>query len=153
MEDFLATAITTDPDIVAEFEQDDEGNERTVEQWFFGPSSLGLGENVAVPVRPYMAWKENADLEHPEVSETSHARTRSFNLYVYDWKGDFSRINRILGRLKVLVKGMAPFVVVVDGEDDIRCSESKWGGLSPNLLDDGYDSCCRYGTATFTVSR
>lgn len=153
MEDFLATKITTDPTILAEFEVDDEGNNRTVEEWFFGPSSLGLGEHVAVPMRPYMVWKENPDLEHPEVSETSHARTRSFNIYVYDWKGDFTRINRILAAVKVLVKGMAPFVVTVEDEADIRCSGSKWNGLSQNLVDDGYDSCCRYGNATFTVSR
>lgn len=150
MEDHLATAIQTDEPIAAFFKVDDiaDGDPRPPEEWFFASSSLGLGENVPVPTRPYIVWKELPDVVHQAVRETSHARDRNFQLFVYDHKGDFTRINAIMKELRRLVKGIAPFTT----EDGTRCSESLWGGVSDSITDDGYDSCVRFGMATFTVS-
>ena len=142
MEDHLAQAIQNDPDIQAFF------GERLADEWFFASSSLGLGENEPVPPRPYIVWNELTDVVHQAVRETSNARNRNFQIFVYDYKGDFTRINQILKELRRLVKGMAPFTT----DDGVRCSESLWGSMSGNITDDGYDSCVRFGTAVFTVS-
>lgn len=149
MEDFLAAQITTHAPVVAFFDKDRAGRSRTPDKWFFGLTSLGLGDNVAVPDRPYLVWREGADIEHREVSETSNARTRTFNFYVYDYKGDFTRINRILETLKAFCKTLVDFTT----EDGVHCSGVEWAGVSPDLPDDGYDSCTKYGTVRFTVSR
>lgn len=110
-------------------------------------TSLGIGPKVAAPKRPYIVWKELATNDYPEVSETSDVENRVFQIFVYDHKGDFARINSYLNRIKRRVKGMAPFEA-----DGHRCSGSSWGGKSGNIADDGYDSGVRYGTARFTVS-
>ena len=147
MEDFLATALTTDSAIVALFNEDREGNPRNVEDWFFGTSALGLGDNVAVPDRPYMVWNEGPDVPFRTVEKATNARVRNFRIYVYDYKGDFTRINSILKLVRNRVKAMAPFTA-----GSVKCHESSWAGESGNLVDDGYDSCCRYGFAEFVVS-
>lgn len=150
MEEHLAQAIQTDEVIANFFHIGDDPNAalRPPDEWFFGASSLGLGPNVPVPARPYIVWNEFTDVVHQAVRETSNARDRIFQIYVYDYKGDFTRINAIVKELRRLVKGMAPFTT----EAGVRCSESLWGGMSGNITDDGYDSCARFGRATFTVS-
>lgn len=119
----------------------------------YSMTSLGIGPHLAVPERPYLVWKELSTVEYPSVSELSDVEQRSFQIFVYDYKGDFTRINNYLARIKRLVKGMAPFEFV--DEDDVlhRCTGSSWGGMSALIADDGYDSGARYGIARFTVSQ
>lgn len=148
MEDVLAQALTTDTAIAAYFDTDRHGNARDVEAWFFGPSSLGEGDSPAVPDRPYMMWNEGNDVPFRDVEKATNATVRNFRIYVYDYKGDFTRINAILKEVRRVVKAMAPFVTL-EGE---KCHESKWAGMSGNLVDDGLDSCVRYGFAEFAVS-
>lgn len=110
-------------------------------------SSLGIGPNEPVPDRPYIVYKELPSIEIPEVSETSDVEHRIFQIFVYDYKGDFTTINQYLHRIKRRVKAMAPF-----NENGTRCSGSVWGGMSGTIVSDGYDSSVRYGIARFTVS-
>lgn len=147
MEDYLAQQISECEPITSQF-VDDQGDPRPFESWFFESSSLGIGPNLPVPQRPYIVWNEGDDFVHQVVRNTSNARDRTFRIYVYDYKGDFSRINSILEALRDLVKQMAPFTT----EDGVRCSDSLWVGISGRFLDDGYDSSTRFGTARFTVS-
>lgn len=145
---YIETALTTDAEIAAIFDQTRSGAERDVEDWYYASSSLGLGENPAVPDYPYMVWNEGNDVPFREVEKATNATRRNFRFYVYDHKGDFTRINSALRLVRNRIKLMAPFVT----EEGIKCHESKWLGLSGNLVDDGYDACLRYGFGEFTVS-
>lgn len=144
VEEHLETAITTAEAIVPHFTA-----ERPVAEWYFASSSLGLGPNLPIPDRPYIVVNELTDRVHQEVKETSHARDRNFQIFVYDHKGDFTRINKILEDLRDVVKGLAPF----EAPDGTWCSASEWGGISGQATDDAYDSVVRFGNLKLTVNR
>lgn len=148
LEGHLEVAITGDSEI-AELFVDDEGNPRDPETWFFSSESLGKGDNPAQPERPYIVWNELSDQEHPEVRETSDARTRFFSWYVYDRMGDYTLIERILYRIKKRIKALDHFTTA----DGVVCSESRWLGTSGRIPSDGYDSSTKFGTSSHTVSR
>lgn len=122
---------------------------RAPELWYFGPSSLGIGPNAATPDRPFVVWNELPSFAFPEVRGTSNAERRSFTWYVYDFMGDYLRINAILREIRRIVKGIAP----VQLQDGTRVSESLWAGMSENIASDGYDSSVRFGTGRFVVSQ
>lgn len=142
VEQKLETTIAASP--VAE-----HFDSRPIEEWYFASSSLGLGENAPIPDRPYIVVNELTDRVHQEVRETSHSRTRNFQIFVYDHKGDFTRINKILEDLRDVVKGLAPF----SAPDGTWCSASLWGGISGQATDDAYDSVVRFGNVQLTVNR
>lgn len=142
VEDYFTQQFTEDAAIAAHFV------EREISEWWFASSSLGLGPNIESPVKPYIVWNEGPDFVHHSVSETSNARNRIFRFYVYDDKGDFTRINAILEEIRRVAKNMAPFVT----PDGIRCSASRWDGISGQIPDDGYDASTRFGTLRLTVS-
>lgn len=148
LEAYVEEQISEAAAVMAHFKNPDE-SQRPIEEIWYASSSLGLGENPPVPPRPYMVWNELTDLVHQEVRETSDARNRNFQWFVYDHKGDFTRINEILADLRSLVKGMGDFTT----EDGIRCSESHWSGISGQATDDGYDSAVKFATVRFTVNR
>jgi hypothetical protein len=146
MDAYLEEQIITDEDIEAHFIEEDE--ERTSEDWYYSSTSLGIGPNKAVPKRPYIVVNELPDFVHRVVEETSNARNRNFQIFVYDAVGDFTRIDAILADLRKRVKAMAPFTT----EENVRCSQSTWLGVSGRIMSDGYDSCCKFASVQFTVS-
>jgi hypothetical protein len=129
------------------FKIQEEFSPQEIPGGFHEMSSLGIGPEVAVPERPYIVYKELPSVEYVEVAEQSNVELRSFQIFVYDHRGDFSRINQYLRRIKQVVKQMAPFEY-----EGSRCSGVLWGGMSGYVVDDGYDSNTRYGIARFTVS-
>ena len=143
----LELSIVEDPELVLIF-----GVQRPVEDWFYGPGVLGVGDEPADPPKPYMIYGELPGFAYQTVRETSNAGQRNFQFFVYDEKGDFSRINAILRHLERIVKGMAPFEHTDTDGVLWRCSESVWTGISGTTPDPQYDSSVRYGTARFTVS-
>jgi len=147
IEDHFSVAITADTGVQSHF-RTPQAVDRPVDEWWYANSSLALGPDNPVPERPYIVWGELSDDVHREVEETSDASTRTFRFFVYDRKGDFTRINEILKEIKGVVKRLDFFTT----EDGVRCSGVAWLGLSEQFPDDGYDSCARYGTVRFTVS-
>lgn len=137
MEGHLVQTILADPAIA-----------EIVGDRFYASGSLGEGPNPAQPQKPWMAWTELPSAPYREVQKTSNSQLRLFQIFVYDDKGDYERINRILSICRRIVKSMYPF----ETEDGVRCSGSEWGGFSGNIVDDGYDASVRFGIARFTVS-
>ncbi len=128
---------------------DATGDPRPPEEWYFAASSLGLGDNLPVPDRPYIVWNELADNEHAEVRETSDSRTRFLQWYVYDHPGDYTRIDQILLLLKRRIKAIGDFTT----PDGFVCMQSEWNGTSGQIPSDGYDSCTKFGSSQHTVNR
>lgn len=58
-------------------------------------TSLGIGPKAPLPERPYIVWREMNTVDYDEVSDTSDVEQRSFQIYIYDYLGDFSRINKV----------------------------------------------------------
>jgi hypothetical protein len=145
MEDHLAQTIMNDAEMQAFFQAG-----RDPFDWFYASSSLGNGDNPAVPTKPYVVWNELPAVAYQQVKKLSDAQLRTFNLYVYDEKGDFTRINAMLRVLRRIVKVDLDHFQLEDGT---RCSASEWVGISGNIEDDGYDAIVRFGTARFTVNR
>ena len=146
--DHITESIFTDPQIVA-LAVDDAGDPRPVESWFFSSETLGEGENPVRPDHFYIVWNELSDTEHPEVQESSDARTRFFSWYVYDRVGYCDRIDNILHLIKRRVKLLGHFTTA----DGVVCAESRWLGTSGRIPSDGYDSSTKFGTRSHTVSR
>lgn len=142
LEAYFDTVITGDTDIAAFFAPRDPAD------WFYSASSLGLGENQPVPPRPYIVWNELSDFVHQAVKETSDARSRNFQFFVYDFKGDYTRIEAILKVLRRRIKAMAPFTTT----DGVHCADAVWTLTSGQIPNDGYDSCTKFIGVTFTVS-
>lgn len=143
VEAYMEQHITTFPSVVAHF------SGRDVKDWWYESSSLGLGPNEPVPERPFIVVNELPDFVHRTVEETSHARDRNFQIFVYDERGTFTRINAIMESLREAVKAMAPFTT--DG--GIRCSQAVWAGISGQIPNDGYDSGTKFASVQLTVSR
>lgn len=148
IEAYIEENIFQHESIMAFFKNDDD-SQRPIEEWLFASSALGIGDNLPVPPRPYIVTNELTDLVHVAVKETSDSRNRNFQWFVYDHKGDFTRINEILHALRPLVKEIAPF----RASDGTWCSDSHWSGISGQSTDDGYDSCVKFATVRFTVNQ
>jgi hypothetical protein len=148
LEAHVLAEIEADEEIADEF-RDDEGELRPFEDWMYQASSLGEGENPAIPNRPYIVWNELEDTEHRAVSETSDARTRNLLWFVYDVPGDYTRIDRILYKFKRRIKQLDHFTTA----DGVVCSDARWLGTSGQIPSDGYASCTKWGSSEFTVSR
>ena len=145
MEAHLVTSFATDEPLAAHF------GEREPEDWIYATSSLGMGENEASPEPPFLIWNELTSSAYREVAELSNAELRNFQIFVHDYKGDYTRIGLILRDVRRIVKAMAPFQVTLDGVT-YRCSQSDWMGISGSLVDPQYDTSVKYGLARFTVS-
>lgn len=145
MDSYLVSAITLDVQLAAMF------GGRTPDLWFYSSSSLGLGENQELPGFPYVVYNELPSSPYREVFETSNAEQKIYTFHVYDEMGDYDRINTILRHIRRIVKGMAPFTTA-DGAIVIRCSDSRWDGVSGRIVDPEYHSGVRIGTGRFTVS-
>lgn len=143
MQAHLAQAFATDVQLAGFFV------DRTPEQWLFASHSLGVGPTPADPPKPWIAWLELAAATFNEVRKTSNAKTRNFQIFVYDDEGDFTRINQIMNVIERIVKNMAPFT----DSEGTRCSDSEFVGISGNLPASQYDGACRFGTARFVVSQ
>lgn len=141
MEDVLVTTLAADAELLAVFDP------RPPEQWLFQASSLGEGDNPSVPEFPYIVWNELPSTPFTEMRKESNAEMRAFTIYVYDLKGDFTRINQILSIVRRITKEMVPFV-----SGAVRCLDSVWGGMSGLITDDRYDSNVRFGTVRFKVN-
>lgn len=146
MEAFLVQTFGADAPLLAAF-----GN-RPILDWWYPQGVLGEGGIPAEIEKPYMQWAELEPLIHREVRKTSNSKTRTFQLFIYDDKGDFTRINRILRHLERIVKAMGPFEFTDEDGTVHWCSESDWAGISGSMTDDQYHTTVRYGTARFTVS-
>lgn len=143
MQAHMVQALAGDAELAAFFDP------RPPENWLFASHSLGVGPTPADPPKPWISWLELAATPFSEVRKTSNAKTRNFQIFVYDDEGDYTRINNIMNVIERIVKNMAPFT----DSEGTRCSDSEFVGISGNLPASQYDGACRFGTARFVVSQ
>lgn len=115
-------------------------------------ASTSLGEDGTIDgakvETPWAAWNELPAVTHEAVRKVSKAKTRTYQLFVYDDPGVYSAINHLLEVAEDVVQGFAPKLTTAG----IIIMESMWEGLSGNLRDESYGCAVRFGTASLVVS-
>lgn len=115
-------------------------------------ASTSLGREGVPDARtittPWMAWNELPATNHEIVRKRSKAKTRTYQLFVYDDLGFYSKINTLLDLAEDVVAGFAP----IRTASGLTIMESSWSGLSGNLEDEDYGCSVRFGTASLVCS-
>lgn len=104
--------------------------------------SLGFGNNPEDPPVPYALLMQLPATEYTEVRFTASAVDRFFQIYVYDDRGDYGRIDNILGAVRETILGLESKEDTATGA---RCIGSIWSGESQDLLDAEHDVVFKYG--------
>jgi hypothetical protein len=111
--------------------------------------TLGIGKNPASPEQPYVQYIELPSVAHLEVRRTSRAVDRTFQVWAYDKRGSYARIDNILSLVRETILGL---ITEVDQESGARCIEVVWEGESQDLHDDEHDENAKYSLFKLTSS-
>ena len=117
---------------------------------FYQSSSVGIGGVPANPDRPYCLFMELPSIPFQEVRHTARAVNRIFQVFVYDERGDFTRIDNILAAVRETILGL---VLEVDTSTGARCIESLWTGDSQDITDDQHDTSAKFSLFQLTSSK
>lgn len=120
-----------------------------IHQRHFQGSALGVGDVPESPEFPWLAYSELPSSPYFAVKETSRAKARTFQFFVYDERGSFLRIELILG----LVRETLLSLVAQVSPSGARCTDVEWQGESSEISDPDFNSNLKIGTARFTVSQ
>jgi hypothetical protein len=112
-------------------------------------SSLGVGDVPPEPEKPYILYTELPSDPYQAVSETSRAKARYFQVYVYDNRGSFLRIERILALIRETLVGLSGVV----SPSGVRCTDVQWQGESSDLSDEEYNANSKFGNVRFVASQ
>lgn len=81
-------------------------------------------------------------------STDHHTLQPQIQVWIHDERGSYVRIDEFLDLVKSTLLSAAP----VEDENS-RIVMVEWGGDSPDLIDDGYNTNTRYSTFTLTGSK
>ena len=112
--------------------------------------SLGVGKTPALPQRPYVLITELPGTPYPEVRRTSTAILRTFQIWVYDERGDLELIDKLLGFIHQSVLGL---ILQKEGATGAVCIESRWSGDSQDIVMDQSDLNCKYSLFQLTSTQ
>jgi hypothetical protein len=134
----LHTSLLADPLLAAE-----------VGQRIYQASSLGVGDVPPEPQKPYVLYTELPSDPFVAVRETSRAKARFFQVYVYDDRGSFLRIERILALIRETLVSLVGAV----SPSGVRCTDVLWQGESGEITDEEYDANSKFGNVRFVASQ
>lgn len=117
---------------------------------FYASGSLGIGDTPANPERPYCLFIELPSVPFQEVRKTARATNRFFQVFVYDDRGDYARIDNILAAVRETILGL---VLQEDASTGARCIESIWTGDSQDLTDDQHDTSYKFSLFQLTSTK
>lgn len=117
---------------------------------FYAAGTLGIGTVPANPDRPYCMYAQLPATAYQEVRKTSTATLRMFEFYVYDDRGDFTRIDNILAAVRETIPEL---VDKVDTSNGATCIEAIWTGESPDVPDDQHDTNVKFGSFQLTSTK
>jgi hypothetical protein len=120
-----------------------------VGQRVYQSSSLGVGDVPPEPQKPYVLYTELPSDPYLAVRETSRAKARFFQVYVYDNRGSFVRIERILALIRETLVSLNGTV----SPSGVRCTDVQWQGESGDISDEEYDANSKFGNVRFVASQ
>lgn len=126
----------------------EEDEDFTIGDRIYQSGSLGVGTTPAKPQVPFLMYKELVSQPYAAVRETSRAKARYFQFFVYDEPGSYLRIERILQ----IVRENVLLLVAQVSPSGVRCIDVEWQGESGDIPDPELNTILRIGTARFTVS-
>lgn len=114
----------------------------------YGAGVLGTNGIPPNPAKPYIQYNELQSFSFREVRETSNAKNRFFQIFVYDDRGSYTRINNALNIVDEALKGL----VGQRSPTGILCLDSFISGRSRELEDAQYHAFVKFTTVEFTTS-
>lgn len=120
-----------------------------VGQRVYQSSSLGVGDVPPDPPKPYILYTELPSDPYRAVQETSRAKARYFQVYVYDDRGSFVRIERILAFIRETLLSLIGAV----SPSGVRCTDVQWQGESGDISDVELDANSKFGNVRFVASQ
>lgn len=93
-----------------------------------------------LPIRPFVVVRWG-----PTAPGMGKVERPTVDFWVHDVKGDYSRIDRLLGLIQDRLEALAPMRANPGYIQDVH-----WDGNSGDLADDGYDTIVRYSSYTLT---
>lgn len=111
--------------------------------------SIGVGDTPADPEKPYIVMGELAPGLHPEVRDTARTTSHFFQFHVYDERGSFLRIDRLLSVIRDSVLGL----VAVTSASGARCTDVEWTDASGDLSDPQLDANAKFIIMRVTANR
>lgn len=112
-------------------------------------SALGVGDVPASPAKPYILYTELPSSPYRDVRETSRAKARIFQIWCYDERGSFIRIERVLALVRETLLGSVAEV----SPSGARCTDVEWQGESSDIVDVPLDSNAKFVLIRFTASQ
>lgn len=113
--------------------------------------ALGVGHTPAKPPRPFMLLSELPALSYPIVRDTlPAAKSRYFQVWVYDDRGDMSSIDKVLTAVETRLNNKLDGLTSASGA---RCVSSAIQGISQDIVDPEFDLSTRFLTLRLTSNR
>lgn len=120
-----------------------------VGQRIYQSSSLGVGDVPPEPAKPYVLYTELPSDPFQAVRETSRAKARYFQVYVYDERGSFLRIERCLALIRETLVSLVGTV----SPSGVQCTDVLWQGESSDITDAEFDANSKFGNVRFVASQ
>lgn len=119
----------------------------------YGASALGSGVGdlaiPAVPQLPFLSIRQMPSQRFREVRELSTANRQTYQIYFYDVRGGYTRIDEMARMAQSFLEGNVGTV----SPSGARCLGCEWLSVSQDFTDEQYDAIVRFGTAQLTSTR
>lgn len=108
-------------------------------------NSLGEAHIPPNPDPPFLLVQSIANQVHPQVQKTGRSATQIFDIRVYDERGDYLRIDRLLRIVRDTLLGLTLAV----SPSGARCTDVKWQAFGPDSDDPVLDKIFKTVTMRF----
>lgn len=119
-----------------------------VDRRIWGSGTLGRGNIPPNPKKPYVLYKELQISPFVNVQETSRSSQRTFEFYINDARGSFTKINKISNLIR---EALLP----LEGQrspSGVFCLRATWGFDSQEFEDNEYDVNIKFVRMNFVCS-
>jgi len=127
--EMLFSAFVNNPALMAEIGV--EGSTDPADLRMYPSGSLGVDPIPAEPATPYAQYALSSSTPYLEVRETGRSLRHLLTVYVYDERGDFTRIDAVHKIVRDTIEGLTGQV----GEDGWQCTDALFTTIGSDLTD------------------